>query len=346
MHKRARIVPMSSSEPPSFLGGDARSAQSPASRKQRDALVAAQLYYLQDLTMDAIARELRTSRSTVSRLLAFARETGLVQIQIWNPLESSAELESAITQRYGIRAHVVPHVSNLNEAETQDRVALYAARTLTPLVASNAVMGVAWGSTLTAMSRYLSRKATHGSTVVQLNGAANTQTMGLGYASEIIQRFGSAYDAAVEEFPVPAFFDRAETKRLMWQERSVRRVLELQERMSLAVFGVGSVHADVPSHVYTGGYLDASDLRSLARERVVGDVATVFFREDGSADGIALNERSTGPDQSLVRAVEHRFCVVSGPAKARALRGALKARLVTELIVDEATARSLLALEP
>jgi DNA-binding transcriptional regulator LsrR (DeoR family) len=195
------------------------------------------------------------------------------------------------------------------------------------------------------MSRYLSRKATHGSTVVQLNGAANTQTMGLGYSSEIIRRFGSAYDAAVEEFPVPAFFDRAETKRLMWQERSVRRVLDLQERMSVAVFGVGSVHADVPSHVYTGGYLDAADLRSLAHEGVVGDVATVFFREDGSADGIALNERSTGPEHARIRGVEHRFCVVSGPSKARALRGALNARLVTELIVDEATARSLLALD-
>ena len=38
------------------------------------------MYYLQDLTMDAIARELRTSRSTVSRLLSSARDSGLVQI--------------------------------------------------------------------------------------------------------------------------------------------------------------------------------------------------------------------------------------------------------------------------
>ncbi|MEA5455336.1 sugar-binding domain-containing protein [Sinomonas sp. JGH33] len=295
--------------------------------------------------MDAIARELRTSRSTVSRLLSFARETGLVQIQIWNPLESSAELESAVVRRYGIRAHVVPHVSNLNEAETLDRVAMYAARTLTPLVSSNAVVGVAWGSTLSAMSRYLNRKSTHGTTVVQLNGAANTQTMGLGYASEIMHRFGAAYDAAVEEFPVPAFFDRAETKRLMWHERSVRRVLDIQARMSLAVFGIGSIAADVPSHVYAAEYLDADDTASLAREGVVGDVATVFFREDGSSDGITLNERATGPDHRLVRSVPHRFCVVSGSAKARSLRGALHARLITELVADEATVRALLALD-
>nr|WP_235779248.1 sugar-binding domain-containing protein [Sinomonas notoginsengisoli] len=296
--------------------------------------------------MDRIARQLRTSRSTVSRLLSFAREEGLVQIQINSPIDSAVELEAAIAERFGIMdraVHVVPQVENLNEAETQDRVAMYAARSLTPLVASQTVIGIAWGSTLSAMSRYLSRKPTHGTTVVQLNGAANTQTMGLGYASEIMRRFGRAFDADVEEFPVPAFFDRSDTKQWMWAERSVRRVLDVQARMSLALFGVGSVGADVPSHVYSGGYLDNADLDSLAAEGVVGDVATVFFRADGSSDGISLNARGTGPDFDALRRVPRRLCVVSGAAKAAALRGALHAELVTDLIVDEATGRALLA---
>ena len=129
----------------------------------------------------------------------------------------------------------------------------------------------------------------------------------------------------------------------MWRERSVRRVLEVQARMRLAVFGVGSVHADVPSHVYSSGYLDAADLESLAAEGVVGDVATVFFREDGTSEGIGLNDRGTGPDLAALRTVPRRLCVVSGAAKVQALRGALNARLATDLIVDEAMARALLA---
>lgn len=326
--------------------GVRESSQNGVSRKHQDALLAARLYYLQDLTMDGIARQLRTSRSTVSRLLAFARDEGLVQIQIHSPIDSAVELESAVAERFGIApggVHVAPQVESLNEAETLDRVAMYAARTLTPLVTSQSVIGIAWGSTLSAMSRHLSRKPTHGTTVVQLNGAANTQTMGLGYASEITRRFARAFDAEVEEFPVPAFFDRAETKRWMWAERSVRRVLDVQARMTLAVFGVGAVDADVPSHVYSGGYLDQADLDSLAAEGVVGDVATVFFRADGSSDGISLNTRGTGPDLDALRRVPRRLCVVSGPAKAAALRGALRAELVTDLIVDEATGRALLA---
>ena len=49
-------------------------------RKLIAALTAAQLYYMQDQTMEVIARELGTSRSSVSRLLSFAREVGLDRV--------------------------------------------------------------------------------------------------------------------------------------------------------------------------------------------------------------------------------------------------------------------------
>lgn len=309
--------------------------------RHSEALRAAQMYYLQDLTMDAIARELRTSRSTVSRLLSSARDTGLVQIEIRSPLDTAPQLEKLIREQYNVDVHVVPVLDTLNEAETLERVAMQAARTIGPLVDSNAIIGVAWGATISAVSRHLTRKITHDSVVVQLNGAGNMQTTGITYASDIMRRFGMAYGARVEQFPVPAFFDHASTKTAMWQERSVRRVLDLQDRMSIAIFGVGSIDSSYPSHVYAGGYLDEDDLKLLAGSDVVGDVATVFFRADGSSDGITLNERSTGPSHEQLRQVRRRICVVSGASKIDGLRGALAARLPTELIVDEATARRL-----
>lgn len=311
--------------------------------RHSDALRAAQMYYLQDLTMDAIARELRTSRSTVSRLLSSARETGLVQVQIRSPFDTAPELEGQIRDQFGVDVHVVPVLDTLNEAETLDRVAMQAARTIGPLVDSNAIIGVAWGATLSAVSRHLTRKVTHDCIVVQLNGAGNMQTTGITYASDIMRRFGSAYGARVEQFPVPAFFDHAATKTAMWNERSVQRILDLQARMSIAIFGVGSVDSDYPSHVYAGGYLDEQDLALLAADDVVGDVATVFFRSDGSSDGITLNERSTGPSHEQLRQVRRRICVVSGASKINGLQGALAAGLATDLILDEASARRLVS---
>jgi DNA-binding transcriptional regulator LsrR (DeoR family) len=205
------------------------------------------------------------------------------------------------------------------------------------------VVGVAWGSTVSAVSRYLVPKTTHNTVFVQLNGAANTRTTGIEYASEILRRFGHAYGALIQQFPVPAFFDDPATKRALWRERSTRRVLSLQGAMDLVVFGVGSREAHVPSHVYSGGYLEQSDHDSLGHDHVVGDVATVFFREDGSSADIELNQRATGPDLATIRRTPRRVCVVAGEAKVVSVRGALAAGLVTDLILDEGTARALLA---
>ncbi|MFZ7086874.1 sugar-binding transcriptional regulator [Curtobacterium sp. RRHDQ10] len=310
--------------------------------RTQQALRAAQLYYLQDLTMEAIADELATSRSSVSRLLKYARDTGLVDIQIRSPLDQAAALSRTLRGRFGVHAHVVPVPDHTSDVDRLERVALSAARILTQYVESNIVFGISWGSTVSAVSRYLVPKATHGTTIVQVNGAANTRTTGIVYTSEILRRFGDAYGAVVQQFPVPAFFDAAETKHALFRERSIRRVSDLHARMDVVLFGVGSPQALVPSHVYSGGYLDPADREELSREKVVGDVSTVFYRADGSWKDIGVNERAGAPDLDVIKRTPRRICVVAGRSKAASLRGALAAGLVTDLIIDESAGQALL----
>lgn len=306
------------------------------------ALTAAHLYYVQDRTMDAIARELRTSRSTVSRLLAQARASGIVDIRIRSPFAAPQLLENHIAERFGVTAHVVPVPDDAHEVDRLERVAVAAAHLLGEVVRDAMTIGVAWGSTTAAVSRRLVPRAVHGTTFVQLNGSGNTHTTGLLYASDILRRFAGAYGGSAQQFPVPAFFDDPRTKHAMWKERSMRRILAIQSSMDLVVFSTGSAGSRVPSHVYAGGYLDADELRMLETEGVVGDVATVFFRADGSSDRITLNERATGPSLEVLRRVPRRLCIVAGESKLASLRGALAAELVTDLVVDDATARALM----
>lgn len=310
-------------------------------RAVQRALTAAHLYYVQDRTMEAIARELSTSRSTVSRLLTQARATGIVDIRIRSPFAAPQLLEKRLAELFGVTAHVVPAPDDSTEVERLERVAVAAAHLLSELVQPAMTVGVAWGSTTAAVSRRLVPKPVHGTTFVQLNGSGNTHTTGLLYASEILSRFAAAYGGSAQQFPVPAFFDDPRTRLAMWRERSTRRILAMQADMDLVVFSTGSADSRVPSHVYSGGYLEAQELDALAAEGVVGDVATVFFRADGSSDGIPLNERATGPRLELLRGVSRRLCIVSGVSKVASVRGALAAGLVTDLVVDEAVARAL-----
>lgn len=305
------------------------------------ALTAAKLYYMQDMTMEAIAGELGTSRSSVSRLLSFARDSGLVDIRVNSPFDRAGSIEQRIRERFRIVAHVVPMPAVVNEVERVERVALTAGRLLSQFIESNMVVGIAWGSTLSMVSRALVQKDTHNTTFVQLNGAGNTQTSGVEYSSDILQRFGHAFGAQVEQFPVPAFFDNPATREAMWRERSTRRVLAFQAKMDLAVFSLGSPAAEVPSRVYVGGYLSREDYRSLNEDGAIGDVATVFFRADGSWRDIRLNARATGPDLDRLRRVPRRFCIVSGAAKLSSLRAAIAAEVVTDVVLDENLARML-----
>ncbi len=311
-------------------------------QKISNAIRAARMYYYQHLTTAVIAKEMKVSRSTVSRLLSFARETGLVDIRIIEPTEMPDKLAQSLIERYGIEnVHVVPVPEIASEADSLERVALYTANYLNTIFDSDMILGIAWGTTLTAVSKHLLRKNTHNSHVVQLNGAGNTQSMGIGYASQIIMRFSENYSARAHLFPVPTFFDYAETKQALWREGSVKRILDLQAQADLLLYSIGAVNAGIPSHVYSAGFLTDADYKALDQYRIVGDIATVFFKEDGSSGNIPMNKRASGPDLSTFRE-KHAICVVSGLAKVRGLHAALTGKLMSELIIDEPTARALI----
>jgi DNA-binding transcriptional regulator LsrR (DeoR family) len=311
--------------------------------RDADLLRAASMYYLQDMKMEAIASHLGTSRSTVSRLVKRARETGLVEITLRTPEHRVPGLAHQIGQAYGIEAYVVPVPDMTSEEVRLEQVALTTARLLATWFDSDMVLGIAWGTTLAAIARALSAKPTRGSAVVQLNGAANTRTSGVEYAGELVERFATAFDAALYDFPVPAFFDYAETRDAMWRERSIRRVLEMQTRCDIALFSVGAISGGLPSHVYSAGYLEAEDIATLSSEDVVGDVCTVFLRADGTYSDIPLNFRATGPNPAQLQRIPRRVCAVAGDNKVEPLHAALRARVVTHLVVDELTAHALVA---
>lgn len=310
-------------------------------KKTAEALHVARMYYYQNMTTNAIAKEMNVSRSTVSRLLSYAKTKGLIDIRIVDPSEEPDRFAAMIMERFGIKnVHVVPVPEVAGEAEWLQRVANYTANYLNTIFESNMVLGIAWGTTLTAVSRHLLRKTTHNAQIVQLNGAGNTRSMGIEYASQIIMRFAENYQARAHLFPVPTFFDFPETKQAMWREGSVKRILDLHGQADILLYSIGAVNAGIPSHVYSGGYLAETEYKELESYKIAGDIATVFFKEDGSFDNIPLNKRASGPNLDLFRQ-KYGVCVVSGLAKVRGLHAALKGKLMSELITDEPTARAL-----
>ncbi|BDY01175.1 hypothetical protein HMPREF1279_00700 [Propionibacterium sp. KPL1852] len=308
-----------------------------------DVWTAASMYYMQGETMDAIASHLGTSRSTVSRLLKQARQSGVVRITLSEPTGLRNGLDSTLTRMFGVNTTVVPVKSGTTEIHRLDQVARIAGQMVTDMVEDNSAIGVAWGTTLDAVTHYVVPKDVKGVRVVQMNGSANPTSSGIPYVGSILSRMAAAFGGEVIHFPVPTFFDNATTKAAMWQERSVQAVLKAHRELDLAVFGVGALDSPVPSHVYSAGYITDEEKANLMRSGVVGDVNTVLLKADGAYD-VEFNKRATGLAPFQLQRIPRRLCVVAGRAKAVGLLAALRARVATDLVVDDATARAVLDL--
>ncbi|MBV7362882.1 transcriptional regulator [Actinomycetaceae bacterium TAE3-ERU4] len=300
------------------------------------------MYYLNFETMDSIARALGVSRSTVSRLLGYARETGIVRISVDSVIKSDTAM--ALEDTFGVNATTVSIHRPLTAVARLSLVARVAAEHLSEMVKPDSIIGIAWGNTTSEVMRHVTPTGRQGITVVQMNGSASSMAQGFSHAEAVLSRAAEVFSAEVMQFPVPAFFDYAQTREALWRERSVQCVRKTVEEADIAVFGVGAFDSVVPSLVYSGGYLEPHQIAQLSNSGVVGDVATVLLRADGTWRDIELNARASGPNPDILRKIPRRLAIVSGIGKAKALLGALRANTITDLIVDEDTAQAVLEL--
>lgn len=302
---------------------------------------AAVMHFVQGETMESIARRLSVSRSTVSRLISAAREQGLVQISVHPPQAAAGAMEGWFQDRFHVRAKVVPVPFKANDVRRLNAVAQVAGMAISELMEPGTIVGIAWGNTMAAVVDHLLPRPARGSIAVQLNGASNPSTTGIPYVGSIMEAFGQAYGSSVQHFLVPAFFDYAQTREVLWRERSIQAVRKIQTQADVAVFGIGALSSRTPSMVYSSGYLSDAEIEALRADGVVGDICTVLLRGDGSWEDLEINSRASGPTPNDLKKIPKRIGVVSGTDKISATIAALLAGVITDLIIDEDSAEML-----
>jgi DNA-binding transcriptional regulator LsrR (DeoR family) len=310
------------------------------------AVTVAQMYYGAGQSTQEIASYLKVSRSTVSRLLTYAREAGVVEVRVHETADHISGLAADLVTRYPrVRFQVIGAPAAASSGRINAAVAQYGAHALSAMVEPGMTIGVAWGNMVSRLIDHLHPRAVNDVRVVQLNGAGNSTSFGLAYASDIIVRFAENFAGMPFIFPVPAFFDHAATKKALWKERSIRQILALQESADLLLFSTGALVGDPASHIYTAGYLSDREVLDLRAAGVVGDIGTVFFDEKGCGE-LPINQRSSGPPLSRYARSRRSVCVAAGASKVPGLVAALSAGYISDLIVDNRTAVELVRRAP
>ncbi len=299
------------------------------------------MYYIDGLDQNAIAARVKSSRSTVSRMIAEARQSGVVTIRIDRPLPRDPQLEQALVDAFGIRAALIV-ADPLEGVSTPAaaRVGRLAAKYLEERLPKDAVLAISWGEAVGEVAAALTDDRARRVRIVQMIGASGTprpEIDGPELARAFARRLGGDY----RTLAAPLVVDDAEVARALLRQQSIAQVLDEAAGAEVAVIGLGGIDPQVSS-LLRAGYASREDLARSEAQGVVGDAAGHMLDADGRSVSTDLSERMVRLSEDALRSIPEVIAVAQGPVKVAVIRGALRSGIVDVLVSDAATARSVL----
>jgi len=296
---------------------------------------ASRLYYELGETQNAIAEQLGVTRPQVSRLLKRARAEGIVEIRIIDRTSAESPAADALRRSYGLDAvHLAPTIVGPDDL-TRRLVGRLAAEVLRAALRTGATVGVGDGASIAATAAALEETATPVAlTVVPLCGGY----WSTGPEREPYRRIADALGAQARGLMAPGLVDDAATKRSLVAHAGVRSIIELWDRLDVAVFGIGGPAWSVSR---VGEQME----RQLEEAGAVGEVLVAPFDLDGQFVCPTLRERVIALDARRLARIPVAIGVASGESKVRPILGALRAGTVRQLVTDVATAEAVVVLD-
>lgn len=306
--------------------------------EQDDLIRAAWLYHVGQMNQEAVSRRLGLSRFKVLRLLAEARDRGLVRITLEHRTSATLALADRLVGRFALTEAQVAPDPGAGDAAARRAVGQVAAGFLSRIAGEGRVtVGVGWGRTIAAMADAVTGLRNPDLTVVSLMGSM-TRTAATSPVDVCVRLAALAGGQAVF-MPAPFFADTAEDAARIMAQRMVREALAVARSAPRMIVSVGECTPD--SLLQTSGVLTAAEGAALAAAGAVADSTGKFFRADGTLADTDLTARATGVALDDLRRSDVTL-LSAGLAKAVATRTVLRAGFVDRLIVDETLARALL----
>lgn len=315
-------------------------------------LKVAYLYYIENKPQSEISSMLGISITTVSRLLAKAKEDKIVEFVIRDPYIECIHLEEEFKKKFGLQDVIItPGITSeedvnteLAKENTKKLVAMESARYLQRIIREGDVLGVTWGSTIYLMINYLNPSQKLDAKFVTLHGSIACCENELDVRT-LVARMAKAFSGEKYYLLTDALMSSKEAVDIMLKERNNRQVFEMFDKINISISGIGSFYPVTESVLASPDFMSSSDLSSLLAEHVAGDIALRFFNQDGKECQTSLSERMIAISLEQFKKIKKKISVASGVSKANALYSALKGGLIDVLIIDYKLAEAVLKLK-
>ncbi|MDO4897690.1 MAG: sugar-binding domain-containing protein [Rothia sp. (in: high G+C Gram-positive bacteria)] len=296
---------------------------------------AARLYYEENLGQSSIATRLKVSRPTVSRMLAHAREIGMVQIQVLNPSDNQgSELSRQLASALGIKKVFLAPGMQLTNNEgiyTTDIQGAVAQAIESMQLKTGDGMIVSSGISTYSASRL---------PLPQLPGVVIAPAVG-GLAepeawhqtNEIARGFAQNTGATY----IPLFASAIPSKpmhRALLEDPSFQQLQHLWATAKGAILGVGSK---------TSGRTSLSSaIPKESLQAAEGDICLHFFDSTGTDLNFPGSERTVRIPLETLRKIPHTVVIAFGEEKVKSTIIGARMGLFNTIVTDESTARALL----
>lgn len=303
----------------------------------------ARMYYVEGLTQQSIAKELGISRSYISMILSEARELGIVEINIKNPLASNEELARELSQAFGIsNCYVTPTVVTALTPLTKI-LAAQGAIVAEKLIENHSTVGVAWGMTCYEfMKAFSENSGLFDVNVVPLIGGSHHLSSEY-QLNEMVRLFAEKLRGTPSFIYAPALAESIEDKALHMKSQYMQSIAEKWRKIDVAIVGVDSP----PEYYSDKSQFDPVAMRRSYEdnpEKTVGDIGARRFNIQGQFLKNDYNERIMGIDEEGLKSAKNVLSIAAGHHKVLSIIGALRLNIITHFVTDESTAKTILSL--
>ena len=302
-------------------------------RKTALLVKAAQLYYEEDMSQEAIAKSIGLSRPYVSRLLTEAKELGFVQFRIIDPLKGESDLERKLRSKTKLERVIVAPVTQ--KSSHMHSVSRKAVDYLEEIVQNGDVIGFSWGNTIHSVTGLLGQGQKFPDIVAaQLCGGISNLEHNI-YCFEIARNFARAWEAKPYVLTCPAVVSSSRLKEAFLSDYDINRVMSYGYDSNIALLALGTF--GLQSAVYRAGYLNEKEIEALAKKGAVGDICTHIIDADGNICDSELDDRTMAVPLDIIKKKKTRIGVACGQSRVECICAAIRAEIVNVLIIDEET---------
>jgi len=300
----------------------------------------AEMYYLEGKDQSQIAQTIGVTRSMISRMLSEARSRGIVEIRVARPVKTRYDLEQALNEKFALKdVSVISTRSTENEESLQD-LGRGGAQVLKRYLLPGAIVGLAWGTSISATINALDIHENISAKVVQLVGAMGARNAEYD-GHRLVQRLAEKLGEDGYFINAPFICQTPELAKTLLETHGVIESVELGKKATVALLGIGSTIPQYSSY-FLAGYVPIEEIENIRAEGAVGVTAGIHFDLNGNIVCKNFYDRLVTIRVEHLLKVPVRIGVACGLGKVEPILGALRGKLVNVLVTDSDTAQKVL----